>query len=231
MITAIDKEAWGYATVLGAAFVALNVVYLPRRFIPMKYLLPGLLLLAVFGIYPVLYTAYSSLTNYGTGHVLSRSQAIAQIQSQSVAAVEGATRYDVTPLAGPDGTFAGFGLYDPASGQLFLGTDTELTELDASTAQLQTLTTTGRTFVESVGDYTGVRPGRGALAARLPGPGDVPDAGRDRGRGDHDLRRAGVREHHDQHVRLRTPTRSPTPPPASCTTRPTASSRPTTGRS
>ena len=113
MITAIDKEAWGYATVLGAAFVALNVVYLPRRFIPMKYLLPGLLLLAVFGIYPVLYTAYSSLTNYGTGHVLSRSQAIAQIQSQSVAVVEGATRYDVTPLKGPDGAFAGFGLYEP----------------------------------------------------------------------------------------------------------------------
>ena len=170
MITAIDKEAWGYATVLGAAFVALNVVYLPRRFIPMKYLLPGLLFLAVFGIYPVLYTAYSSLTNYGTGHVISRSQAIAQIQSQSVGAVEGATRYDVTPLKGPDGTFAGFGLYDPASGQLFLGTDTELTELDASTAQLQTLTTTGRTFVESVGDYTGVRPGQVRSLPGYPDP-------------------------------------------------------------
>ena len=170
MITAIDKEAWGYATVLGAAFVALNVVYLPRRFIPMKYLLPGLLLLAVFGIYPVLYTAYSSLTNYGTGHVISRSQAIAQIQSQSIGVVAGATRYDVTPLSGPDGTFAGFGLYDPASGQLFLGTDTELTELDASTAQLQTLTTTGRTFVESVGDYTGVRPGQVRSLPGYPDP-------------------------------------------------------------
>jgi arabinogalactan oligomer/maltooligosaccharide transport system permease protein len=170
MITAIDKEAWGYATVLGAAFVALNVVYLPRRFIPMKYLLPGLLLLAVFGIYPVLYTAYSSLTNYGTGHVISRSQAIAQIQSQSVAAVAGATHYDVTPLKGPDGAFAGFGLYDPESGQLFLGTDTELTELDASTAQLQTLTTTGRTFVQSVGDYTGVRPGQVRALPGYPDP-------------------------------------------------------------
>ena len=49
MITAIDKEAWGYATVLGAAFVALNVVYLPRPVHSMKYLLPGEILLAVLG--------------------------------------------------------------------------------------------------------------------------------------------------------------------------------------
>jgi arabinogalactan oligomer/maltooligosaccharide transport system permease protein len=110
-------------------------------------------------VYPVLYTAYASTTNYGTGHVLSKSQAIDQIQSQSVRAVEGATRYDVTPMRGPDGTFAGFGLFDPDAEQLFLGTDTELTELDLADAQLTTLVTTGRTFIESVGEYTGVRAG------------------------------------------------------------------------
>ena len=55
----------------------------------MKYLLPGVFFLAVFGIYPVLYTAYASTTNYGTGHVLTKAQAIDQIQSQSVRPVEG----------------------------------------------------------------------------------------------------------------------------------------------
>ena len=55
----------------------------------MKFLLPGLFFLAVFGVYPVLYTAYASTTNYGTGFVLSRDQAIDQIQSQSVGPVEG----------------------------------------------------------------------------------------------------------------------------------------------
>ena len=92
----------------------------------MKYLLPGLFFLAVFGIYPVLYTAYASTTNYGTGHVLSKSQAIDQIQSQSVRPVEGATRYDVTAMKDADGAFAGFALFDPEAEQLFLGTDTEL---------------------------------------------------------------------------------------------------------
>ena len=79
----------------------------------MKYLLPGLFFLIVFGIYPVVYTAYASSTNYGTGHVLTRAQAIDQIQSQSVRPVEGATRYDVTAMRGPGGAFAGFALFDP----------------------------------------------------------------------------------------------------------------------
>jgi arabinogalactan oligomer / maltooligosaccharide transport system permease protein len=159
LVMAIDHEAWGYVAVLGVSLVALNAIYLPRRFVPMKYLFPGLFFLTVFGIYPVLYTAYASTTNYGTGHVLSKSQAIDQIQSQSVQPVEGATRYDITPMKDATGVFAGFALFDPEGEQLFLGTDTELTDLDLDDAQLTTLQTTGRTFVESAGDLTGVRAG------------------------------------------------------------------------
>jgi arabinogalactan oligomer/maltooligosaccharide transport system permease protein len=159
LVTSISNGAWGYVAVLTVTFIALNVIYLPRRLVPMKYLLPGVFFLAVFGIYPVLYTVVASTTNYGTGHVLSRDQAIAQIQSQSVRPVEGATRYDATAMAGPDGAFAGFALFDPETEELFLGTADELSELDAGEASLRTLTTTGRTFVDSVGDLTGVTPG------------------------------------------------------------------------
>jgi arabinogalactan oligomer/maltooligosaccharide transport system permease protein len=170
LATAIDNEAWGYAAVLGVTLVALNVVYLPRRFVPMKYLLPGVFFLSVFALYPVLYTAKASTTNYGTGHVLSRAQAIQQIQSQSVRPVEGATKYDITPMRGSDGTFAGFALFDPESEQLFLGTEEELTELDLDDAQLTTLVTTGRTFVESAGDLTGVRAGDVRALPGYPNP-------------------------------------------------------------
>ncbi len=158
LLIAWEQEAWGYVGVLAVTLVALNVVYLPRRYVPMKFLLPGLFFLAVFGIYPVLYTAYASTTNYGTGFVLSRSQAIDQIQSQSIGRVEGAVAYDVTPLAAPDGTFAGYGLFDPETEELFLGTTDGLEPLDEP-AELQVLTTTGRTFVVRVGDLAGVRPG------------------------------------------------------------------------
>ena len=108
---------------LAVTLVALNVVYLPRRYVPMKYLLPGLFFLAVFGVYPVLYTAYVSTTNYGTGFVLTKDQAIDQIQSQSVGQVEEATAFDATPMRGPDGSFAGYALYDPETEELSLGTD------------------------------------------------------------------------------------------------------------
>jgi len=170
IVITLDKKAWGYFAVLFVTLIALNVAYLPRRLVPMKYLLPGVFFLAVFGIYPVLYTVYTSTTNYGTGHVLSKAQAIDQIQGQSVRAVEGATRYDITPLAGADGTFGGFALYDPETEQLFLGTDTELTELDVADAELTTLATTGRTFVGRVGDFTGVRAGE---VRSLPGYPDL----------------------------------------------------------
>ena len=172
LLIAIDAEAWGYATLLAVTLVVINAVYLPRRYIPLKFLVPGVFFLAVFALYPVLYTAYSSATNYGTGHVLSKQQAIDQIQSQSVGRVEGSTAYDVTPLAGPDGAFAGYGLYDPETDELFLGT-TEGIEQLTEPAELQVLTTTQRTFVVAVGDLTGVRPG--ALDT-LPGYPADPDA-------------------------------------------------------
>ena len=158
LLIAWEQEAWGYVGVLAVTLVALNVVYLPRRYVPMKFLVPGLFFLAAFGVYPVLYTAYASTTNYGTGFVLSKSQAIDQIQSQSMGRTEGATAYDATPMRGPDGTFAGYGLYDPETEELFLGTAEGLEPLDEP-ADLQVLTTTGRTFVVRVGDLEGVRPG------------------------------------------------------------------------
>lgn len=158
ILIAAEHDSWIYATILAVTLVAANVVYLPRRFVPMKYLLPGLFFLGVFALYPVLYTAYASTTNYGTGFVLSRSQAIEQIQRQSVSRTEGATAFDVTPLADSDGEFAGFALYDPDTEELLLGTDEGIEPLDEP-AELEVFSTTGRTFVVSVGDYTGVRPG------------------------------------------------------------------------
>lgn len=159
LLIAIEAAAWGYVAVLAVTLVAVNIAYLPRRFVPMKYLLPGLFFLGVFALYPVLYTAYASTTNYGTGHVLTKGQAVDQIERQSIGRVEGAAAFDVTPLAGPDGSFAGFGLYDPETEVILLGTAEGVEELDAAGAELQVLTTTQRTFIVGVGDYTGVRPG------------------------------------------------------------------------
>ena len=44
------------------ATLAIDVVYLSKRRIPAKYLIPGTLFLLVFQMYPVLYTGYIVFT-------------------------------------------------------------------------------------------------------------------------------------------------------------------------
>ncbi|MDA2813451.1 ABC transporter permease subunit [Nocardiopsis sp. RSe5-2] len=77
-------------------------IYLSKRHIPAKYLLPGVLLLIAFQVVPVLYTIGTSVTNYGDGHRGTKEQAIAQIEAASVAQDEGAGDYVLTLAARGD---------------------------------------------------------------------------------------------------------------------------------
>ena len=56
MVKCIDAN-WSMAVIFfGVALVAVNVVYLTGRALPLKYLLPGLLFLIVFQLYMMLFT-------------------------------------------------------------------------------------------------------------------------------------------------------------------------------
>ncbi|MDF8266367.1 ABC transporter permease subunit [Luteipulveratus flavus] len=80
------------------AMVALAVlaVYATGRAVPMKYLLPGLLLCLGLQVWPIAYTAMTSFTNYGDGHLVSKEQATAQNLAYSVREVPGAPRYQLS---------------------------------------------------------------------------------------------------------------------------------------
>lgn len=67
--------------VVGSA-VLVNYAYLSARAQAMKWLTPGLILMALFVVWPLVYTAYVSLTNWQTGNVLTKSQAIEQLESR-----------------------------------------------------------------------------------------------------------------------------------------------------
>jgi arabinogalactan oligomer/maltooligosaccharide transport system permease protein len=130
--TMLDKPDYPMAIGSVVALLAIDVVYLTKRLVPHKYLLPGTLFLLVFALYPVIYTIYNSTTNYGTGNNLSKGQAIDQIEEQSISSTEGATRYDLQIIAesSPTGRLA-FLLTDP-DGNRFLGTADGLTPLEES---------------------------------------------------------------------------------------------------
>ena len=82
----------------------------------LKYLLPGMLLLVGFQVWPIVYTAATAFTNYGDGHLLTKQEATANIIANSVQEVEGAPRYRLS-IAVPQGQ-------DAATGDLtFLLTD------------------------------------------------------------------------------------------------------------
>ena len=90
--TLLDKPDYSLAIASIIVLIVIDYVYLSKHTVPLKYLLPGSLFLAVFALYPVVYTIYNSTTNYGTGNNLSKSQAVDQIEQQSVSSTAGSTR-------------------------------------------------------------------------------------------------------------------------------------------
>lgn len=113
-------EAGAWIGVVLAAFLAMMtlVVYATRRFVPMKYLWPGLVLLLALQVWPLVYTVALSFTNTGAGHQLTKDETVEIIQASSVQQVEGSERYALS-VAVPEGT-------DPSTGDLvYLLTDNE----------------------------------------------------------------------------------------------------------
>jgi arabinogalactan oligomer / maltooligosaccharide transport system permease protein len=122
----IEVEAWSMLAVAGLATLALDVIYLRRDLLPLKYLVPGTIFMLLFQAFPVTYTFYLSFTNYGAGHILTQDQAIERIEDDSLEVV-GAVTYDARPVVGPDQV--GALLTDP-TGSTFLGTTDGLTAVD-----------------------------------------------------------------------------------------------------
>jgi arabinogalactan oligomer/maltooligosaccharide transport system permease protein len=128
----IDQHEWiGVAIVLAAA-VLLVVIYASPRRAPLKYLIPGTLLLLAFQLYPVIYTVSSAFTNYGDGHLLTKSQAISAIEKDSVQEVPGTQRYELSVATTGDPASAPFVYFLTApDGTVYQGTSKGLTAVPA----------------------------------------------------------------------------------------------------
>jgi len=88
----IANRSWAVAGLVVFALAMVNFAYLNPRAQASRWLTPGLVLMAVFVVYPVLYTAYISLTNFQTGNLLDKDQAIERLEEVEVRTEEqGAT--------------------------------------------------------------------------------------------------------------------------------------------
>jgi arabinogalactan oligomer/maltooligosaccharide transport system permease protein len=126
----ITTKAWTALTILGVGTVGIGYLYLTRRHVPAKYLVPGTIFLILFQVFPVLYTMSTAFTNFGDGHRGAKQDAIVAIQTTSVKQVPGSPEYHLT-VATKDGDLV-FLLVDPASKQVQAGTADGLSAVDGA---------------------------------------------------------------------------------------------------
>ncbi len=77
------------AIVLGIIFAFNTYVFLVPKAYPLRWMAIGLSALLLFAIFPIIYTTYVAFTNYGDGHLLTKVQAIEQIQREMYLPEEG----------------------------------------------------------------------------------------------------------------------------------------------
>lgn len=107
------QGSWALFGFLAVTLVVVNLVYfLPSgRVVPAKYLVPGLIFLLLYQVFVVLYTGYTSLTNWGDGHNSSKSDAISAILSQNERRVEDSPTYALSVVQ--RGDELGFAVVEP----------------------------------------------------------------------------------------------------------------------
>ncbi len=98
-----DNNRWPAFVFALLATLLIDVVYLSRiqALVPLKFLLPGTLFLIAFQIVPIIYNVNVAFTNYSTGHLFSKGEAITAIKAQTLE--QPGERQDVHDGAGPEG--------------------------------------------------------------------------------------------------------------------------------
>ncbi|QSB04270.1 ABC transporter permease subunit [Natronoglycomyces albus] len=106
-------------------------VYLQKQHVPLKYLVPGTMLMVAFQIVPVILTVGTAFTNYGDGHRGDKDDAIAAIIAAGVQQAPDSPEYILAIGEEPDGEIV-FLLTDPIAQEFYVGSITGLERLDAA---------------------------------------------------------------------------------------------------
>lgn len=93
----MSTGAWAMLLVLVITTLALDYILLTKKFIPAKYVIGGAIFLVIFQLIPIGYTISVAFTNYSTGHIGTKEEAIEALIRDSVAETENSTSYDMIP--------------------------------------------------------------------------------------------------------------------------------------
>ena len=123
----VTSSNWLALTWLIITTVIINVVYFWKRTRASRWLLPGTILLVIFQIYPVMFTAVAAFSNYSTEHFLSREEAMQGVLLSYVQPVENSPEYSVRAIR--RGNELGLLIVDPGTNAVRLGTNESVTDI------------------------------------------------------------------------------------------------------
>jgi arabinogalactan oligomer/maltooligosaccharide transport system permease protein len=118
----IDRQHYIALAVLVLATIGIDAIYFAKRTLPLKFLVPGVLFMLTFQVVPIIYTINVAFTNYSIGHVLGKSDAITQVQLQSLEAPADARTFNMAPARDKDGNLVLL-LQDQVNQKTFVGNE------------------------------------------------------------------------------------------------------------
>lgn len=150
--TAATKNQSQIAAVIGIVFIFLNVVYFTKKTVPFKFLFPGMVLLTVFVLVPILYTVLMSGFTYKTGNEISKQDAITQIIETGLQPDAANTTYDMV-LGRVEGNLAAL-VTNQTTSEVSLATkkSVQLLANDQYTRDQYGVARTANSFVPLTGD-------------------------------------------------------------------------------
>jgi arabinogalactan oligomer/maltooligosaccharide transport system permease protein len=125
----VDRRHWIALTVLVVSTLVIDALYFGKgRTLPLKFLIPGTIFMLAFQVVPIFYTIQVAFSNYSTGHVVAKDDAIRQIELTSLQPPANGTTYVMAPARDSDGHLVLI-LQDQASGGTFVGNEQGLEPL------------------------------------------------------------------------------------------------------
>ncbi len=112
----IEDGLYPFASIVTAVTAFLFLIMVKKSLSPYRWLATGIVLAALFTIYPIFYTLYLSFTNMGGGHLLTKQQAISRLLKEKTVSED--AEYDWTAYR--DGSGAYLLVIQDADGAFFV---------------------------------------------------------------------------------------------------------------
>ena len=116
---------WPLAAIIGVITIVINYIFLKPEAYPMRWMSPGLAFMLLISVYPIIFTIYISFTNFGTGHLLPKVQAIEVLEQRTYLPEAGGT-LNYTVFRNDQTGEYGLWLIGPQGNAFFATVDDEL---------------------------------------------------------------------------------------------------------